>query len=185
MRYLINFDKVINQLVPYYLRGRKLILYLQSCLKPLKTVNESFVQWAKETRIEASMTSQIYKFEWFLNRKFSKYFKNPEQRISIENQDDVGVPIFNEDASDIPDREQFVIYMSSEGESKGVKLYYTNELTDNSSHSFVVHCPELCKDSATGLLVDGVTEYEFVSMLTYYIEKYRLAGKTYIIKINK
>ena len=74
MRYYINFDKTINQLVPYYIGGRKLILYLQALMSPLRRLNDDFVSYAKETRIEAAMTSQIFKFEWFLNHKFSKYF---------------------------------------------------------------------------------------------------------------
>ena len=71
MRYYINFDKTINQLVPYYIGGRKLILYLQALMSPLRRLNDDFVSYAKETRIEAAMTSQIFKFEWFLNHKFS------------------------------------------------------------------------------------------------------------------
>lgn len=63
MRYFINFDKTINQLVPYYIGGRKLILYLQALMFPLRRVNDGFVEYAKETRIEAAMTSQIFKFD--------------------------------------------------------------------------------------------------------------------------
>ena len=43
MRYAINLDKTVNQLVPYYLGGRKLILYLQALMKPLQTINDAFV----------------------------------------------------------------------------------------------------------------------------------------------
>lgn len=98
MRYFINFDKTINQLVPYYLGGRKLILYLQALMSPLRKLNDGFVEYAKETRIEASMTSQIFKFEWYLNRKFSKYFLNGGV-ISIKNSEGLGVPIYNESAN--------------------------------------------------------------------------------------
>lgn len=34
MRYVIDFAKTINRLVPYYIGGRKLILYLQALMKP-------------------------------------------------------------------------------------------------------------------------------------------------------
>lgn len=61
MRYFINFDKTVNQFVPHYLGGRKLILFLQSILVPLQQLNKEFSEWAKEKRIEASMTSQIFK----------------------------------------------------------------------------------------------------------------------------
>lgn len=89
MRYKINFDKTINQLVPYYIGGRKLILYLQALMKPIQELSNAFSEYAKEQRIETAMTSQIFYFEWFLNRKFSKYFLNGGQ-ITIKNGERLG-----------------------------------------------------------------------------------------------
>lgn len=185
MRYAINFDKTINQLVPYYLGGRKLILFLQSCIKPLQADNQAFVEWAKETRIEASMTSQIFKLEWFLNRKFSKYFDDSTQKITIKNGEKIGTPIFNESAQDVDDADQFIIYNKSEQKNGTGVLFHSNELTEGASYSFLVSCPKLWKSPSSGLLKDGVTENEFISMLSYYIDKYKISGKTYKITINK
>ena len=70
----INFDKLVNQLTPHYLGGRKYVLWLQSLCHPLKSLNDAFKEWAVEKRIEASMTSQTIMLEWFLNHKFNKYF---------------------------------------------------------------------------------------------------------------
>lgn len=91
MRYYINFDKTVNQLVPYYIGGRKLILYLQALLHPLRKLNDDFIAYAKETRIEAAMTSQIFKFEWYLNRKFKQYFIHGG-KITIKNSEVLGTP---------------------------------------------------------------------------------------------
>ena len=93
MRYYINFDKTVNQLVPYYIGGRKLILYLQALLHPLRKLNDDFIAYAKETRIEAAMTSQIFKFEWYLNRKFKQYFIHGG-KITIKNSEVLGTPIY-------------------------------------------------------------------------------------------
>lgn len=186
MRYAINFDRTINQLVPYYLGGRRLILFLQSCMKPLQHVNDTFVSWAKETKIEAAMTSQIFKLEWFLNRKFQKYFADSTQRITIKNGEKIGTPIFNQAASDIPDSEQFILYQGVETEAENTaKLYHSNELTEGAAYSFLVCCPALWKDSTSQLLRDGITEKEFLAMLTHYVDKYRISGKTYKIIFNK
>lgn len=175
MRYYINFDKTINQFVPHYLGGRKLILLLQSCLKPLQSVNESFVDWAKETRIEAAMTSQIFKFEWFLNRKFKKYFLNSAGKISIQNGVKLGVPIYHQSA-DIAQADNMLIYQESEGTRLGETLYYANEKTDESSVSFTVFTPQIDETL--------ITREAYLAMLSYYVDKYRLAGKTYNIKFN-
>jgi hypothetical protein len=173
MRYTINFDKTINQLVPYYIGGRKLILYLQALMKPLQTLNAAFSEYAKEQRIEATMTSQIFYFEWFLNRKFSKYFLNGGQ-IIIKNGERLGVPIQWENA-DVDAFEDLLLYKEEEG-IKNVALYHSNEQTDGSSHSFVVSSP------AINTQLISIENYK--AMLSHYIDKYRLSGKTYVIKIN-
>ena len=43
--YRINMDRLVNQLVPHYLGGRKLILFLQSILQPLNSLNIGWVTW--------------------------------------------------------------------------------------------------------------------------------------------
>ena len=40
--YRINTDRIVNQLVPHYLGGRKLILFLQAILQPLNSLN---IKW--------------------------------------------------------------------------------------------------------------------------------------------
>lgn len=173
MRYYINFDKTINQLVPYYIGGRKLILYLQALLSPLRKVNDEFVDYAKETRIEAAMTSQIFKFEWYLNRKFKQYFANGG-RIAIKNSDALGTPIYKQSAN-IPDSDNILVFKENEaGGSKQLVLYRSDENTDESSVSFVVTTPQI----DTKL----ITEQKYIAMLKYVIDRYRLANKTYIIK---
>lgn len=191
MRYKINFDKVINQLIPYYLGGRRLILFLQSCVKPLQRVNDVFVTYAKETRIEASMTSQIFKLEWFLNRKFRKYFENPSALIVIKNGEKLGQAMYNESASAISDADQFKLWKQTEETEShtDIALYHTDENTVGVSHSFLVCVPKLWeqKDSAdkpTGQLIDGISVEQFKKMLAYWVDKYKLAGKTYQIIIN-
>lgn len=173
MRYRINFDKTINQLVPYYLGGRRLILYLQALIRPLQQANESFVEYAKETRIEAAMTSQIIKFEWYLNRKFSKYFVNGG-RIVIKNSEQPGTPIWHESAN-ITQSDNMLVHTESEAtEPHQLILYRSDEQTDESSVSFFVATPRI----DTKL----ISESKYIAMLKYVIDKYRLANKTYIIK---
>ncbi len=175
MRYYINFDKTINQFVPHYIGGRKLILLLQAFMHPLRAVNDSFVEWAKETRIEASMTSQIFKFEWFLNRKFKKYFLDGTARISIQNGVKLGVPIYAQSA-DIATSDNMLLYHASEGARLSEQLFYEDERTDESSVSFTV-CSPLIDETL-------ITREAYTAKLSYYIDKYRLANKTYNIKFN-
>lgn len=173
MRYFINFDKTINQLVPYYIGGRKLILYLQALMSPLRRLNDDFVSYAKETRIEAAMTSQIFKFEWYLNRKFKKYFANGG-RISIKNSEGLGTPIYKESANIDVSQNMLVYYDTETGIARQLVLYRSDEQTEESSVSFIVTTPQI----DTKL----ISEQKYVAMLKYVIDRYRLANKTYIIK---
>lgn len=173
MRYNIDFDKTINQLVPFYLRGRKLILYLQAIMTPLRRINDDFVSYAKETRIEAAMTSQIFKLEWYLNRKFSRYFATPG-RISINNSESLGIPIYHSSAN-ILQTDHIHLHLHSEVTgSDNLVLYRSDEQTESSSTSFIVTTPPI----DTKL----ISEQKYIAMLKYVIDKYRLANKTYTIK---
>lgn len=178
MRYAINFDRVINQLVPYYIGGRKLILYLQALVKPMQLLNEQFVEYAKETRIEASMTSQPIMFEWYLNRKLSKYFDGGG-RITIKTTETLGVPVYYQDVEGVT---HLTLYQQSEVED-ATRFFYQHEKTEDSSVSFIVTSPPI----KTNLLdADAkVAKEKYETMLRYYIDKYRLAGKTYRIKYDE
>lgn len=93
-RYSINFDRLVNMLVPYFLRNRKYVLFLQSLVSPLQKTNSKFLDFAREKKIEASMTSQVILFTWYLNQKYQKYFVDKNDSIEIEDAIDIGVPIY-------------------------------------------------------------------------------------------
>ena len=172
MRYVINFDKTINQFVPHYLGGRKLILYLQALMKPIQQLNDKFSEWAKETRIEASMTSQIFKVEWFLDRKMRKYFNDPNLSIYIENASTHGLPIYHQNAN-IPGADNLLLRIEGENSTDTAVLSYEGENTIQDSTSFVVYAPE----ANTEL----ISEKEYKAMLSYWVDRYRIATKTYNI----
>jgi hypothetical protein len=145
-------------------------------LKPLQLINNEFVEWAKETKIEATMTSQVIKFEWYLNRKFGKYLLDASQRISIKNGKRAGVPVYFE-AADIPQSDNILLKYEAEGKEDSVALDYNGELTEENECSFFVFSPEI----NTQL----ISMEEYKSLLSYYIDKYKISGKTYKIKFNQ
>jgi hypothetical protein len=98
MRYRLPTDRLINQLTPHYLPGRRYILFLQSLVYPLWTLNGRFVAFAREKQIEARMTCQVICFEWYLNRKFGKYLAHSGEAICISESTSIGVDIYREDA---------------------------------------------------------------------------------------
>lgn len=170
-RYIIDFDKTINRLVPYYMGGRKLILLLQAILSPMRELNDSFSAWATEKRIEASMTSQTFKLEWYLNRKFKSYFSVAGSKITISNNNSLGNPMYSV-LDEVAESEQFVLTYLSEGAATE-QLYYFVEESSVYDCSFVVHCP--------AINTSVISQSEFDSILKKTINKYKISGKTYKI----
>lgn len=171
--YRIDTDRLVNQLVPHYMGGRKLILFLQSCLQPLKTIAEEWKEWADDKRIEAGMTSQIIMLEYFLNRKYKKYFADKSQRIAVSDGTVNGVPIYWESNSGVG-LDKLALYNESENKESASKPFrWKDEKSADSAVSFVVSCP----------IVDTtqITESELTAMISYWVNKYRVAGKKFIV----
>lgn len=81
--YSIDNARTICETVPFYVRGRRLLLFLQSVAHPLKSVHEQFKKWALERNIEASITSQILPMQWYLTYKFKDRFINAGDSFRI------------------------------------------------------------------------------------------------------
>lgn len=176
MRYRLPTDRLVNQLVPHYLSGRRYILFLQSLVWPLKSLNDRFMEFAKEKRIEAAMTSQVFYFEWYLNRKFGKYLADPSQKIFLTESTPIGVDIYHEGADySVP----FTVWFENErilaadkSEEPRLMRLVAEEKAVNKA-SFTVCVPAI-----------AIPEYEFVYLLTHTVNTYKIAGKTYLIKID-
>lgn len=177
-RYKLPTDKLVNRLVPYYLSGRKYILFLQSLIRPLHPLSEKFRAFALEKHIEARMTSQMMYFEWYLNHKFVRYLKNNGERIVITESDPLGVDIYHEDSTY---GKPFTLWLNLEEvppalkpEEKPREFHYLAEEKAINKVSFMVLVPEI-----------NIPEKEFVYMLSFVINTYKVAGKTYLIKIDQ
>ncbi len=176
MRYRLTIDKAVNRLVPHYLSGRRFILFVQSCLYPLQSLNERFRAFARERHIEAGMTSQVICFEWFLNHRFGKYLKDSKDRIFIKESESVGVDLYHEDAEY---RKPCTVWFNgeritaaSEDEQPRPFYRYAEEKLINKV-SFMVCVPPI-----------NIPARDMVYMLSYVVNIYRIAGKTYLIKID-
>ena len=176
MRYRLPTDRLVNQLVPHYLPGRRFILFVQSLVWPLKTLNDRFVEFAKEKSIEAAMTSQVFYFEWYLNRKFGGYLADPSQKIYITESPSIGVSLWHEDAAySVP----FTVWF------EGERILSANESEQPRPMRLAAEQKAVGKASFTVCVPSiAIPEYEFVYMLSRTVNTYKIAGKTYLIKID-
>ncbi len=176
MRYKLTIDKTVNRLVPHYLSGRRFILFVQSCLYPLQSLNERFHAFAKERHIEARMTSQIIYFEWFLNYKFGKYLKDSKDRIFIKESENLGVDLYHEDAEY---QRPCTVWFNGE------RITATNE--DEQPRPFYRYAEEKLINKVSFMVCVPpikIPAQDLVYMLSYVVNTYKIAGKTYLIKID-
>lgn len=176
MRYKLPTDRLVNQLVPYFLSGRKYVLFLQSLIYPLQVINEWFVKFAKEKQIEARMTSQTMYFEWYLNYKFKEYFANQDNSIYIKDSQTIGVDLYHEFSAY---NKPFTVWYQGEQvtianpEEEPKAFYFIAEEKLINKVSFLVYVPQI-----------SIPEQEFIYMLSNVINTYKLAGMTYLIRID-
>lgn len=172
-RYKLPTDKLVNRLVPYYLNGRRYILLVQSFVFSLSVLNERFMVFAREKHIEARMTSQVMYLEWYLNHKFSRYFADQTDRIFIADTAPLGVDIYRESAVNA---RPFTVW--KEGElmvgsnplEEPREFYRMAEERTINKASFTVKVPSII-----------VPTKEFVYMLSFVVNTYKVAAKTYLI----
>lgn len=169
--YRIDINRLVNQLVPHYLGGRKLILLLQSMLSPLDSLNLKWNEWANNKRSEAALTSQVIVFEHYLTKQFSKYFLDSTQSIVITDGETGGAALYWQNSKLYG---TWSLYKDDgENTESTTSLYYNNEATAYNDVSFVVVCPAVDTEK--------ITEEEITAMLKYYIDRYKVSGKEYKI----
>ena len=162
--------------MPHYLSGRRLILFVQSLVYPLQKLNDRFREFAREKLIEAAMTSQVGYFEWYLTRKFREYFEDPEEGIYIKETQTVGVDLYREHS--LTGR-PYTLWMQGEQvvtddpQEQPREFYYLAEEKAIRRVSFVICVPAIT-----------IPENEFVYLLSWVVNNYKIAGKTYLIKID-
>lgn len=172
--YKIDTDRLVNLLTPHYLGGRKIILFLQSLLAPLKSVGTIWESWATDKRIEAVMTSQVIILEYFLNRKFQQYLEDPSQRIVISDGKTSGIPLYWEAA--ISDISYMTLYTENEKSKSNPALRWKDEKMISTDYSFIVSCP--------AVNLQKISEAEMTAMISYYVNLYRIAGKKFSVIYN-
>ena len=100
--YNISNSKIICRLLPFFARGRKMILFLEAVSTPLIKLHNSFLQWAYEQIVKVKITFQTSVMIWYLNYKFSNLFVNIHDSFEvIQDQETAHFILFNKNESEI------------------------------------------------------------------------------------
>lgn len=82
-RYTVSSKTLVGELVPYFLRGKKLMQFLAAICSPLDSVNKVFQNWCRSTLIDAATTSQIIVLKWSMKERLKQYFANKNDEFQF------------------------------------------------------------------------------------------------------
>ena len=113
----INFQKIVYNLIPFFLRKEKNLDYIYSLIKPLKDVNVLFFALVNKINYKLTYTSESNVLARFLNNEYST----------------TGISISNNNATDY-------LFVFNKSESKPKTYVFTKEERLNRP-SFTVNVP--------------------------------------------
>lgn len=159
----IDFNKLISQLLPHFLRKTALMAWLNCLMAPLVWLYNQFRIFRDEMLYEVKISGQLAYLEYMLNDKFCSDGKL--RTIYITDNEDQTLELFTFNSHEI-EPETF-IYNTGEIPSEDTYLYNIDD-AGQSSVDFTVWVP-------AALTFDN----DYMNSL---VVKYKLAGTTFQLK---
>lgn len=182
-RYKADSNKLVGHLIPFFLRGAKVLQFMSAICSPLNDVNDRLLSWAQELITEAVATSQPVVLKWFLNEKFGIYFKDSgaEFRLMVHDSSEMFVYEDQKELSKYQNIQDIYILEDvndtalSEADGKIQLAVYDFDVVDVSGDSLTIVAPMY------NSLING-KEYE--QKIKYWIDRYLVNDVKYNIVIN-
>lgn len=188
-QFKIDINKAICRLLPFYLRGRRIILFLEGIAKPLDNFNNgenSFASWADKTLLSASMSAQPMRLEWYLNHLYKEKWQL-KSNITVTNYAPTQTVIYRRDEC------------SENGDANGKNtplspnmiplIVYTK---DERKHPSTIKIKEEVAGIGTNVLINipkitnaSLDVDKCVKELQNTINKYMPIGATYLVRTTR
>jgi hypothetical protein len=146
--YDIDNSRIICRVLPFFVRGRRMILFLEAVASPLARLHKSFLKWAYRIIVGTRATSQTTVFIWYLNYLFREHFKDKNDSFTIgQDQDGDYMLAINPDEHQIA--AMFFPYIYSIGEADRTFHKPVKYASDGMGLSpVVITAPKLAADSS-------------------------------------
>lgn len=82
-KYIIESKTLVGELMPYFLRGKKFMLFMTAISSPLDSINKAFREWCRDAIISAVTTSQVIVLKWSMKERLKQYFQNENDDFSF------------------------------------------------------------------------------------------------------
>lgn len=129
--YSIDWDKLISDLLPAFLRKPKMLAWLQVLLTPLQTLYNTFITYRNATAFSIGFTGQTMSLEYLLNYT---YFDDGTLRLIYIEDGERREPLYVFQQS-----ENQPAYFHNDGEDYDPVYLYNSE--EPTGYDFVVWVP--------------------------------------------
>jgi len=166
--YHIDFDRLVEILLPGFLRKPKMTAFMKASVAPVKTLYQQFQAFSQQQKYEAGITAQAGMIEKALNDAFDPEFRRFE--------------IVHELLRDGP-----VIFLDSDNQSSQNPILYLDSDTPGGA-GMVMHL-----DSETSELPVGIdfrvnapldTQANHEEAIYSMVRKYKFASKTFDVQFR-
>lgn len=161
--YNINWNSIVALLLPTFLRGERMVAWLNSLLHPVQELHGLFLAFRLDSIYKVEHTPQVYSIEKVLNEAFDPL----ERRIYIEDG------VYSEQLFIFSPPEQLPVHVFDPAEEQAVYVFAPND-SANVSVDFVVHLPVVFQPL---FVIGSNIRNRLESLINYY----RLPDKTYQI----
>lgn len=182
-KYSINSAVLVGELVPFFLRGRKILRFLAAVCSPLDSVNSTFQNWCKNTLIDAAATSQVITLKWLMKEKLKEYLLNENDTFQFNTYG----------------RSDYTTVYENQSEqnlhSDATNIYMPEDETDDSitdeSAQVIIRDQSELKSESNDLTIIApahnfkITDEEYKMKIKQCLEPYLAYDMEYTISINK
>ncbi len=178
--YKISNSKTICRVLPFFARGRRMILFLEAVASPLISLHKKFLKWAYKMLFKLKITAQTDVMVWYLNYLFNERFVNNADSFTIEQDFEIkNLVAFNYAELATLKILGIKIYNDSEEETALSLSKPTKDISAAlQSSTVIIHAPVITTDA-------NYTEQQYKSDILAAINEYKTSFVNYIIQINE
>ena len=164
----IDFDRLVEILLPIFLRKPKMTGFLKACIAPAKVLYERYRVFSEKQEYEAGITAQAGLIEKALNDAFDSDLR----RCQIVHELLPDGPTMYLDADQKEDRTKYILFLDNEGQDgSGLKMHLDSESSElPTGIDFRVKIP-----------LDVKNKEEAIKSM---VRKYKFASKTFDVEFR-
>lgn len=177
--YKISNSKTICRVLPFFARGRKMILFLEGISSPLVSLHKKFLTWAYKMLLSLKVTAQVEVMTWYLNHLFRSRFAHEEDTFVISDNYAVkNLVAFNYSEATMLKVIDVRIYDTDEQEEALSLSKPIGDIDDRIESDLVfIHAPRIKPDA-------DYSEREYRRDILSAINEYKTSFVGYVIEIG-